>query len=334
MKTIFSLRKKRVWIAGATGMVGSALLKKMKEEECSVLSPTRQDLDLSSQSAVEEWVNHYKPQVVFLLAARVGGIHANQNFAAEFIYDNLIIQTHVIHACWQNNVEKLLFLGSSCSYPKNISQPMPEDALLKGPPEETNEWYAIAKLAGIKMCQAYRKQYGCDFIVGMPTNVYGEYDNFSPEESHVVPALLRRFHEGKKLGLERIEIWGSGNPLRELMYVDDLAEACVFLMKNYSSSEIINVGCQQEISIKNLVKEIAHVVGYQGEFIFDTSKPDGIMRKALDSRKIMSLGWNAQISLSEGLKRTYSWYCTNIFQENPSNPTNYHLHESKSNEKQ
>ncbi len=309
--SLLSLEGKRIWVAGGSGMVGHALLKRLKDENCSVFAPTRTELDLFSKIAVEDWLKTNNPDIVFLLAARVGGIHANNTYAAEFIFQNLTIQTNVIHASWQHGVEKLLFLGSSCSYPKEAPQPVKEEDLLKGPPEPTNEWYAIAKLAGIKMCQAYRKQYGCNFIVGMPTNVYGEFDNFDPEQSHVIPALMRRLHESKKAEIKSVEIWGSGNPLRELMYVGDLADACIFLMKTYSSSEIINIGCQQEVSIKELVKEIAATVGYQGGFIFDTSKPDGIMRKALDSNKILSLGWHPKVSLSEGLTRAYNWYCEN-----------------------
>jgi len=311
MSSVFSLKGKHVWVAGASGMVGHAIVERLKEEDCYVLAPTRKELDLFSKESVEQWLKNNNPDVVFLLAARVGGIHANNTFSAEFIFQNLTIQTNVIHACWQNGVEKLLFLGSSCSYPKEAPQPVKEESLLKGPPEPTNEWYAIAKLAGVKMCQAYRKQYGCDFIVGMPTNVYGEFDNFNPEQSHVVPALMRRLHEGKKEAIKSIEIWGSGTPLRELMYVGDLADACIFLMKTYSSSEIINVGCQKEISIKDLVTELAATVGYQGEFVFDTSKPDGIMRKVLDSSKIRTLGWQPKVPLSQGLKNSYEWYCEN-----------------------
>lgn len=304
----FSLHNKRVLLTGATGMIGSALKKRLEEEACKILAPTRQELDLSNQSAVGEWMEKHRPQVVFHLAARVGGIYANKTFPAEFMYQNLTMQTNVIHSAWKIGVEKLLFLGSSCTYPKTAPQPLSEDTLLQGHPEPTNVWYAVAKLAGIKMCQAYRQQYGCDFIVGMPANSYGIGDNFDPQQSHVIPALMRRFHDARENGLTEIEIWGTGKPQRELIYVTDVADACVFLMENYSSDEIVNIGSSQEVTIAELAKTLSQVIEFEGNLCFDTSKPDGIMRKVLDNTRLFEMGWRPKISLKEGLKQTYDWF--------------------------
>lgn len=306
-----SLTGKRVWVAGGSGMVGRALLQRLEKENCTVLAPRRVELDLRNQREVEKWVATHQPEIVFLLAARVGGIQANNMFSAEFIYDNIVIQTNIIHSSWLNNVEKLLFLGSSCTYPKEAPQPIKENELLNGLLEPTNQWYAVAKLAGIKMCQAYRKQYGCNFIVAMPTNTYGEGDNFNPSQSHVIPAFIRRLHEAYKNESPLVEIWGSGTPLREFIYVRDLADACVFLMKKYESPEIINIGSQEEITIRALTEEISSIVGYKGKFCFDQTKPDGVARKLLDSSKILSLGWQPHTFLKEGLRCTYDWYCKN-----------------------
>ena len=302
-------RNDRIYIAGHTGLVGSAIMRRLHAEGCSeLISGTHSELDLSSQSAVDAFFSATRPDYVFLAAARVGGIQANSNFPAEFIYSNLSIQTNVIHAAWKNNVKKLLFLGSSCIYPKHAPQPINEDYLLTGPLETTNEWYAVAKIAGIKMCQAYRRQYGFNAIAAMPTNLYGPGDNFDLENSHVLPALLRKFHEAKIRNKNEVIIWGSGKPRREFMHVDDLADACVFLMKHYEQEKIINAGTGKDISISELAYLIKEISGFHGSLEFDTSKPDGTPRKLLDVSRLSELGWKAGIGFDQGIKDTYDWY--------------------------
>jgi len=301
----YSLTGKRIWVAGHRGMVGSAICRQLEKEACEILSADRQTLDLRDQEAVLTWVSEQKPDAVFLAAATVGGIYANDTRPAEFLYDNLVIETNVIHAAKLNNVEKLMFLGSACIYPREATQPMAEDVLLSGPLEPTNEWYAIAKIAGIKMCQAYRRQYGCDYISAMPNNLYGPGDNFDLETSHVVPALIRKFHEAKHQARSTVEIWGTGKPLREFVYVDDCASALVYLMKNYSEEEHVNIGTGEEISIGDLAKSVSKTVGFTGSLEFNTEFPDGAPRKLLDCTKILQLGWQAEIGLEKGLKLAY-----------------------------
>ncbi len=298
--------KSKIYIAGHKGMVGSALLRKLQKEGfTNIVCRTSQELDLISQSAVRDFFLKEKPEYVFLAAARVGGIHANNTYRAEFIYSNLMVQNNVIHASYENKVKKLLFLGSSCIYPKLAPQPLKEEYLLTGLLEHTNEPYAIAKIAGIKMCDAYRSQYGCNFISVMPTNLFGPNDNYDLNTSHVLPALLRKFHEGKRDGKPFVELWGSGSPKRELLHVDDCAEACFFLMEKYNEAGHVNVGMGEDISIKDLALLIKKIVGYEGEMKFDPSKPDGTPRKLMDVSKINSLGWKHRIGLEEGIKMVY-----------------------------
>ena len=300
-----------VFVAGHKGLVGSAICRRLKLDGVEAIVATRSELDLTDQGALDEWFEQHDIDQVYLAAAKVGGIRANDIYPAEFIRDNLVIQANVIHAAWKHGIKKLLFLGSSCIYPKLAPQPMVEDCLLTGPLEPTNEWYAIAKIAGIKMCQAYRKQYGFDAISVMPTNLYGPGDNFDLENSHVLPALIRKFHEARASGAEAVEVWGSGNPRREFLHVDDLADACVYLMQNYSSSDIVNVGWGKDISISELAQLISSVVGFQGQLEFDPSKPDGAPRKLLDTIRLTRLGWKPTVPLREGIASTYSWYCSN-----------------------
>lgn len=302
----------RIYVAGHRGLVGSAVVRRLEAEGAAhLLLRTRAELDLTDQPAVDGFFAAERPDYVFLCAAKVGGIHANSTFPAEFIRDNLAIQTNVIHSSWRHGVRKLLFLGSSCIYPKLAPQPMQEESLLTGPLEPTNRAYAIAKIAGIEMCQSYRRQYGFDAICAMPTNLYGPADNYHPENSHVVPALIRRFHEAKSADTTEVVIWGSGQPLRELMHVDDLADALLLLMQIYSDEAIVNVGSGQEISIGGLARIIADAVRYRGQLRFDTSKPDGTPRKLLDSHRLESLGWKARIGLAAGIQDTYQWYVAN-----------------------
>lgn len=306
--TPFELKGKSVYVAGYRGMVGSALLRRLAREEVELVTVDRRDVDLCNQAAVFDWFARVRPQVIFLAAAKVGGIVANNTLRAEFIYDNIAIAANVIHAAHQNGAEKLMFLGSSCIYPKLAAQPLREDSVLTGPLELTNEPYAIAKIAGIKMVEAYRSQYGSDFISVMPTNLYGPGDNYHPELSHVVAALIRRFHEAKVSGAKSVVVWGTGTPRREFLYVDDMADACVHLMKTYSGPELINIGTGEDIAIAEFARVVAEIVGYSGEISFDTSRPDGTPRKLLDVSRLHRLGWRATTSLHDGLKRAYAAY--------------------------
>ena len=303
---------KRVFVAGHSGLVGSAICRRLEADGVEPVIMSRAELDLADQRAVSEWFASAAIDEVYLAAAYVGGIHANDTYPADFIRNNLVIQSNVIHSAWEHGVKKLLFLGSSCIYPKHAPQPMQEESLLTGPLEPTNQWYAIAKIAGIKMCQAYRKQYGFDAISVMPTNLYGPGDNFELETSHVLPALLRKFHEAKLTGAESVEVWGSGRPRREFLHVDDLADACVFLLHHYSSPAIINVGWGKDISIAELAQLIAGVVGFEGRVQYDASKPDGSPRKLLDTSRLTALGWQPTIALGDGIAETYAWYRANI----------------------
>ena len=300
-------------MAGHRGLVGSAIVRKLTEKGYqNLVYRTRKELDLRDKNQVDEFFEREKPEYVFLAAAKVGGIVANNEFPADFIRDNLMIQTNVIDAAYRNGVKKLLFLGSTCIYPKFAPQPLKEEYLLTGELEPTNEPYAIAKIAGIKMCQSYNRQYGTKYISVMPTNLYGPNDNFDLHTSHVLPALIRKFHEAKENNAPYVEVWGTGTPRREFLYSDDLADACIFLMKNYEGNEIINIGVGKDISIKELAEKIKNVVGYQGEIKFDTSKPDGTPRKLVDVSRINALGWKASISLDEGLQKVYQWFLENV----------------------
>ena len=301
-----------ILIAGHSGLAGSAILRALQSRGYSrLIVRTHQELELTDARAVKEFFQQERPESVFLAAAKVGGIQANNTLPAEFLRENLLIQTHVLHEAWQAGVKKLLFLGSSCIYPKLAPQPIPESALLTGELEPTNDAYALAKIAGIQLCKAYRKQYGANFIAVMPTNLYGPHDNFHPEHSHVLPALLRRFHEAQRDGLKEVTVWGSGTPKREFLHSDDLASACLFLMEHYDSPEIINIGWGQDCTIRELAEMIAETVGYTGTLKWDDSRPDGTPRKVLDNRKLSALGWEPKISLQEGLRLTYHWYLEN-----------------------
>ena len=307
-KLPFELKGKTVFVAGHGGMVGSALMRRLAQEDVGLLTIKRSEVDLRNQVAVFDWFAAAKPQVVFLAAAKVGGIVANDTLRAEFLYDNLAIAANVIHAAHVNNAEKLMFLGSSCIYPKLAPQPLREDSMLTGPLEPTNEPYAIAKIAGIKLIETYRSQYGSDFINVMPTNLYGRGDNYHPEYSHVVAALIRRFHEAKVSGARNVVVWGTGTPRREFLYVDDLADACIHLMKSYSGHELINIGTGEDITIAEFARLVAATVGYAGEISFDTTRPDGTPRKLLDVSRLAKLGWRASTSLQDGLRLAYRAY--------------------------
>ena len=311
----FALANKKVWVAGHRGMVGSAVVRRLASEDCTVLTANRATLDLRDQRGVFAWLEAERPDLAIIAAARVGGIHANDSYPAEFLYDNLVIEANVIEGARRAGVAKLVFLGSSCIYPKLAPQPIPEDALLTGPLEPTNEWYAIAKIAGIKLGQAYRRQYGMDCVSAMPTNLYGPGDNYHLANSHVIPALLRKAHEAKLAGDAELTVWGSGSPFREFLHVDDLADAVVFLARNYSQDEHINVGSGSEVSIRDLAEMIARVVGFEGALVWDASKPDGTPRKLMDSSRLAALGWTAQIGLEEGLRRTYADFLANEVRE-------------------
>jgi GDP-L-fucose synthase len=307
-RTPFELNGKTVFVAGHKGMVGGALVRRLRQENVELLTVGRSEVDLRDQAAVFAWFAKARPQAVFLAAAKVGGIVANNTLRGEFLYDNLIIAANVIHAAHINGAEKLMFLGSSCIYPRLAPQPLREDSMLTGPLEVTNEPYAIAKIAGIKMVEAYRNQYGCDFINVMPTNLFGPGDNYHPEYSHVVAALIRRFHEAKIAGIGNVVVWGTGTPRREFLYVDDLADACLHLMKNYSSDELVNIGTGEDITIAEFARVVAAVVGYTGDISFDTSRPDGTPRKWLDVSRLAKLGWRARTSLEDGMKLAYQAY--------------------------
>lgn len=305
---VFELKGKRVFVAGHRGMVGSAVVRRLAQEECEVLTATRQELDLKDQSAVRKWMADEKPRVVVLAAAKVGGILANDTYPADFLYDNLMIETNVIEAAFRQNVEKLLFLGSSCIYPKLAPQPIPEEALLTGPLEPTNEWYAIAKIAGIKLCQAYRRQHGVDYISAMPTNLYGPGDNYNLQSSHVIPALIRKAHEAKLRGADSMEIWGTGSPMREFLHADDCADALVYLLKAYSGDEHVNVGSGEDMTIEALAQLVMDVVGFEGGLVKDLSKPDGTPRKLMQADRLRELGWAPRIGMREGLEDAYRWF--------------------------
>ncbi len=306
----------KIYVAGHRGMVGSAIMRQLKQQSyTNLLTRSRQELDLLDERAVARFFDQERPDYVFIAAAKVGGIHANSTYPAEFIYQNLQIQNHLIHQAYSHNVQKLLFLGSSCIYPKLSPQPIKEEYLLTSPLEPTNEAYGIAKIAGIKMCQSYNHQYNTNFIAVMPTNLYGTQDNFHPENSHVVPGLIRRFHEAKLKGTPEVVVWGTGTPQRELLFVDDLAEACLFLMEHYNGSEVINIGTGNDMAIRELAECIRDVVGCPAELIFDSSKPDGAPRKVLDVEKINALGWHSKTSLRAGLKIVYEWYLREVVRE-------------------
>jgi GDP-L-fucose synthase len=305
---MYSLAGKRVWVAGHRGMAGSAIVRRLQSEKCEILTTGRDELDLRRQSAVEAWFAERRPQAVFLAAARVGGILANHTRPAEFLYDNLAIETNVIHAAREHGVEKLLFLSSSCVYPRLAQQPMKEEALLTGALEPTNEWYAVAKIAGMKLCQAYRRQYGCDFICAMPTNLYGPGDNYDPASSHVAAAVQVKVHEAKLRGEPSMKIWGTGAPKREFLHVDELADAVVFMMQNYSDEMHLNVGTGSDMSIRELAELIAGIAGWQGSFEYDASKPDGMPRKVMDVSRLRALGWSARVAPTDGFRKAYEWY--------------------------
>jgi len=305
MAKLFDLSGKRVYVAGHRGMVGSAIVRRLANMDCDVVTADRQSVDLMDQGTTERFLASARPDVLILAAARVGGIHANSTHPADFIYDNLAIAVNTIHAAWRVGVRKLLFLGSSCIYPRLAHQPIREDELLCGPLEPTNEWYAVAKIAGIKLCQAYRRQHAADYISLMPTNLYGPGDNYHPENSHVVAALIRRFHEAKVSGLGEVVVWGTGTPRREFLFVDDLADACVFALENYSDEPHLNVGTGEDLTIADFARLVSDVIDYRGTIVFDPSRPDGTPRKLLDVSKMSALGWKAFTSMREGLRQAY-----------------------------
>jgi GDP-L-fucose synthase len=307
-RTIFPLKRRRIFVAGHRGMVGSALVRRLAHEECLILTVGRDEVDLRDQLAVDHWFDEHRPEAVVLAAARAGGIHANKSYPGDFLYDNLAIATNVIEASRRTRVGKLMFLGSSCIYPRLAPQPMPEGCLLSGPLEPTNEWYAIAKIAGLKLCQAYRRQHGCDFISVMPTNLYGPNDNFDLLSGHVLPALLAKIDAAVRECRDTVEIWGSGRPRREFLHIEDLADAVVFLMKTWSEEEPINIGTGTDVTIAELAQLIADILGFTGHFLFDPSKPDGTPRKLLDTSKLTALGWRPRISLETGIRQTHEWY--------------------------
>ncbi|WP_312038615.1 GDP-L-fucose synthase [Rhizobium croatiense] len=302
------LSNKKIWVAGHRGMVGSALVRRLHSENCTVITATRQELDLKRQDEVERFVQTNRPDAIILAAAKVGGILANDTLPADFLYDNLIIEANIFEAAHRSGVDRLLFLGSSCIYPKFAPQPIPEDALLTGPLEPTNEWYAVAKIAGIKLAEAYRKQHGRDYISAMPTNLYGPGDNFDLQSSHVLPALIRKAHLAKVTEAPEITIWGTGTPRREFLHVDDCADALVFLLRNYSDAEHVNVGSGEDIEIVELARLVCRVVGYEGKIAHDLSKPDGTPRKLMSNDKLKNMGWKPGISLEEGVRAVYEWF--------------------------
>ena len=308
----FDLTGRRVWVAGHRGMAGAAIVRRLQREQCEIVTATRGELDLLRQADVHTWVADQRIDAIFLAAATVGGIMANSTRPAEFLYENLVIETNVIHAAKCAGVKKLLFLGSSCIYPRMAEQPMKEEALLTGALEPTNEWYAIAKIAGIKLCAAFRRQYGCDFISVMPTNLYGPGDRYDAENGHVVAALIMKVHAAKMANSATVELWGSGTARREFLFTEDLADACVFVMKNYSSEMFLNVGTGRDMTILELAEGIARVAGWKGTFTFDRSKPDGMPRKVMDVSRLTALGWSAQSTFDEGIKQAYDWYVANM----------------------
>jgi GDP-L-fucose synthase len=312
--TEFDLAGRRVWVAGHCGMAGSSIARRLSRENCELITATRSELNLLRQADVEAWMADRKIEVIFLAAATVGGILANTLRPAEFLYENLVIETNVIQAARTTGVKKLLFLGSSCIYPRMAEQPMREEALLTGALEPTNEWYAIAKIAGIKLCQAYRSQYGCDFVSVMPTNLYGPGDRYDAENGHVVAALIMKIHAAKLANSPTVELWGTGKPKREFLFTEDLADACVFVMKNYSEEMFLNVGTGHDITILELAQSIAKIVGWRGTFTFNTSKPDGMPRKVLDVSRLRALGWTASTDFETSMKEAYKWYVANVAQ--------------------
>ncbi|MBY3313102.1 GDP-L-fucose synthase [Rhizobium laguerreae] len=305
---MYDLSDKKIWVAGHRGMVGSALVRRLRSEKCRVITATRQELDLKRQGEVEKFVQVNKPDAIILAAAKVGGILANDTLPADFLYDNLIIEANIFEAAHRNGVDRLLFLGSSCIYPKFAPQPISEDALLTGPLEPTNEWYAVAKIAGIKLADAYRRQHGRDYISAMPTNLYGPGDNFDLQSSHVLPALIRKAHLAKLSGASEITVWGTGTPRREFLHVDDCADALVFLLKNYSGAQHVNVGSGEDIEIIELTRLVCRVVGYEGRIVHDLSKPDGTPRKLMSNQKLREMSWKPHISLEDGIRATYAWF--------------------------
>lgn len=309
---VFNLKGKRVWVAGHRGMVGSAIIRRLVQEDIEILRIGSEELDLRDQTATKNWMGRHKPDVVFIAAATVGGIHANDKRPAEFLFNNLAIQTNVIHSAWKIGVSKLLFLGSNCIYPRDAAHPISEDMLLTGPLEPTNQWYALAKIAGLKMCQAYRRQYGCDFIAVQPASAYGPGDNFRPDSSHVISALMKKAHEAKVNKSQSMSVWGTGKPLREYIYVDDLADALVFLLQSYSEEKHINVGTGEEVSIEYLARLITNTVGFKGRLAFDKTKSDGMPRKLLSSDSLDKLGWKPKTDLNNGLKKMYAWYLNTL----------------------
>jgi GDP-L-fucose synthase len=308
----FDLAGRRVWVAGHRGMAGSAIVRRLQRENCEIVTTTREELDLLRQEEVHAWVAGNRIGAVFLAAAKVGGILANSTRPAEFLYENLSIETNVIHAAKDAGVKKLLFLASSCIYPRLAEQPMREEALLTGLLEPTNEWYAIAKIAGIKLCQAYRRQYGCDFVSVMPTNLYGPGDRYDAEGGHVVAALIMKIHAAKMTNSTTVELWGSGTPRREFLFSEDLADACVFVMKNYSGEMCLNVGTGRDMTILELAETIARIAGWNGTFTFDRSKPDGMPQKVMDVSRLKALGWSAPTGFETGMKEAYRWYVANV----------------------
>jgi GDP-L-fucose synthase len=308
----FDPTDKLVWVAGQHGMVGGAMMRRLRRESLPLLlDPGRAAVDFRRQAEVEEWMAAHRPRIVLLTAARVAGISANDAFPADFLYDNLLIEANIIHAAYRTGVEKLVFFGSSCIYPREAPQPIPEDALLTGPLEPTNEAYAVAKIAGLRLCQAYRRQHGCDFISVMPTNLYGPGDNFHAENSHVPAALLRRFHEAKLAGVSEVVVWGSGTPRREFLYVDDLADASLHLLRHYSSDSHINVGAGYDVTIAEFAEQVRRCVGFEGRIVYDRSRADGMPRKLLDSSRVHALGWSPATPLEQGLKLYYDWFLAN-----------------------
>lgn len=312
MTPAYSLSSKRIFVAGHRGMVGAAIVRRLASEGCEVLVAGRDELNLLDQAGVRAWMAEHKPDAVILAAAKVGGILANDTYPADFLYENLVIETNVIEAAFRNGVEKLLFLGSSCIYPKMAPQPIPEEALLTGPLEPTNEWYAIAKIAGLKLCEAYRRQHGVDYISAMPTNLYGPGDNYDLEKSHVIPALLRKAHDAKLSGAPTLTVWGTGSPMREFLHVDDAADAMVHLLKTYSGARHVNVGTGEDVTILELTRMVAEVVGFTGDIVTDPTKPDGTPRKLMDVSTLFDTGWRPKFDLRTGLEDAYGWFVEHL----------------------